>query len=333
MAENEGHDQADNTEQHKPPLPLNVVIKDEAGEQAKEADTAHKEPDAQVSKPLPSPTFFQRFMHKHFPDAKAHDRWTLVFTAVIACSTFFYTIFAGWTLVEIRASSSDTHNLADAASKQANHTEAIAGAANKISGAADKFSASADAINQQTKDAVGKFDRMAKASEKSLGASQQSAQKSLDASIGAAQLDERAWLGLSNMQLTDFTPTEIKMKVDVANSGKTPALSVLEGHTVNSARTKIEQAEPQMLVFGVTSGPTVPPQGKYELRITVDPSYAEPILDDYEAIKDGKRFLYVIGELRYKDIYGRDGLTEFCLLLDNPATKQLIFCQFHTMMK
>src|ERR1700722_14025936 len=57
------------------------------------ADTKAREP-VKLSK-------FQAFMHKHFPDAKAHDRWTLVFTFVIAISTFFYTIFAGWTLREI----------------------------------------------------------------------------------------------------------------------------------------------------------------------------------------------------------------------------------------
>jgi hypothetical protein len=57
-------------------------------------------------------------MHKHFPDAKAHDRWTLVFTSVIAVSTFLYMVAAIWTLCEIHAGSKDTHNLAAAASDQ-----------------------------------------------------------------------------------------------------------------------------------------------------------------------------------------------------------------------
>jgi hypothetical protein len=63
-------------------------------------------------------SFFQAFMHRHFPDAKAHDRWQLVFTSVIAISTFLYTVFAGWTLYEIHSGSRDTHDLAVAARDQ-----------------------------------------------------------------------------------------------------------------------------------------------------------------------------------------------------------------------
>src|ERR1700682_4114180 len=71
---------------------------------AQEVEARTKSNDAtgqEASNPPNRPSRFQRFMHKHFPEAKAHDRWTLVFTAVIAVSTALYTIFAGWTLREI----------------------------------------------------------------------------------------------------------------------------------------------------------------------------------------------------------------------------------------
>src|SRR6266576_2814537 len=58
---------------------------------------------------------FQAFMHKHFPEAKAHDRWTLVFTSVIAVSTFIYMIAAVWTLVEMSRSTTAAKSAAETA--------------------------------------------------------------------------------------------------------------------------------------------------------------------------------------------------------------------------
>lgn len=86
------------------------------------------ETEAERSNPQ-EPSWFQRFMHKHFPDAKAHDRWTLVFTSVIAVSTFLYMVAAIWTLIEIHSGSIDTHELAVQAKNQAGATKTLADAA------------------------------------------------------------------------------------------------------------------------------------------------------------------------------------------------------------
>ena len=72
------------------------------------------------------PSWIRGFILKHFPESKPHDRWNLASTAVIAASTCLYTFFAGWTLVEIRSNSSDTHTLADAAKTQADVARAQA---------------------------------------------------------------------------------------------------------------------------------------------------------------------------------------------------------------
>ena len=121
MSESESTDNSPQSEKHEPIIPaLDAEHKrsgqiKERGEDSK--DTGKKTTDS------PKLSLFQAFMRKHFPDAKPHDRWQLIFTFVIAVSTFFYTIFAGWTLHEIHSGSIDTHRLAEAASKQATDTE------------------------------------------------------------------------------------------------------------------------------------------------------------------------------------------------------------------
>jgi hypothetical protein len=88
----------------------------------KQSSSAERETEAERSNP-PQPSRFQKFMHKHFPDAKVHDRWTLVFTSVIAGSTFLYMIAAIWTLVELSKSTKATQIAADAAKKSADTAE------------------------------------------------------------------------------------------------------------------------------------------------------------------------------------------------------------------
>ncbi len=59
--------------------------------------------------------YFQRV----WMEASPHEHLMLVFTCVIATSTFFYTGFAGWQLYEIHTGSIDTHNVAESAKTQA----------------------------------------------------------------------------------------------------------------------------------------------------------------------------------------------------------------------
>jgi hypothetical protein len=60
---------------------------------------------------------------KKWYDAAPHEREMVLLTRVIALSTAFYTIFAGWTLWEIHSGSKDTHELALAAKATADWTQ------------------------------------------------------------------------------------------------------------------------------------------------------------------------------------------------------------------
>jgi hypothetical protein len=135
-------------------------------------------------------------MTKHFPEAKAHDHWNLVFTAVIAISTLCYMVVAAWTLYEIHSGSADTHALALAAKRQADKTEEIAkyavsqtNAAEKNAAAAERFAANAGSINDRISDAVGKLQLQAD-------------QTSRSANTAAKQLEliDRPWISVA------FTP-------------------------------------------------------------------------------------------------------------------------------
>jgi hypothetical protein len=54
-----------------------------------------------------------------------NNKLIVVFTAITAIATLFYSLFSGWTLYEIHHGSADTHTLAEAAKKQADKAETI----------------------------------------------------------------------------------------------------------------------------------------------------------------------------------------------------------------
>ncbi len=239
----------------------------------------------------------RKSLRRSWRSASPITKLEVVFAGVIAACTFLYCLFAGWTLYEINSSSKDTHNLADAANKQAIHTQAIADAANKISGAADKFSASADSINRETKDAVDKFDRMAKASELSVKAVQDS-----------SRLDQRAWVALGTVTVDHFSKTDTvapKVTIEVGNLGKTFALNVrAECHTVLSP---VELSElPEGTFSGLHSVATLFPSGRSHCILKMET--ALPMLNQ---VTD-TWYLYVWADVSYEDIFRAKHVTTAC---------------------
>jgi hypothetical protein len=210
----------------------------EADSRKENEETAEGDEEAKTQLHSPQkPSLFQRFMARHFPEAKAHDRWTLVFTAIIATSTFLYTIFAGWTLYEIWSSSTDTHTLALAAKKQADKTEEIAGyasaqalAAEKNAKAAESFSATAGLINASIGDAVRKLQEQAQNIESARESSTDSSQKALQTSIANARSDLRAYIVATMHQEPirsgcDYAQHHC-VDFQYVNVGRTPAVGI-----------------------------------------------------------------------------------------------------------
>jgi hypothetical protein len=152
-------------------------------------------------------------MHKHFPEAKAHDRWTLVFTAVIAISTLAYAILAGWTLIEIHSGSKDTHNLAVAAAQQESHTEEIAQASQDQVDAANEISDAADSFSDTASTAVEEFKKAAADSAKISKQSAKTAEETMHTS-------ERAYVAVANAQ---FDLSKGTVQAVEINTGRMPS--------------------------------------------------------------------------------------------------------------
>ncbi len=108
-------------------------------------------------------------------------------------------------------------------------TQQLIDAANIQAGAATSFSASADGINTQTKHAVDKFDRMAKASESASRAAARSAaqsERNAQAALEAAKVEQRAWVGIVKQDTSGYDPKTGRRRVLLVftNTGRTPAL-------------------------------------------------------------------------------------------------------------
>ena len=120
-------------------------------------------------------------------------------------------------LKQMQSSSADTHSFATAAGTLATQTTNLATAAGIQATADSNFAMSVDNINKEIGRAETDFARMAKSSEASIKATQDT-----------MRLDERAWVGAGNIQMDQIkdgaTPN---VSVSYQNSGKTFALDVV----------------------------------------------------------------------------------------------------------
>jgi hypothetical protein len=312
-----------------------------AGDQIEASNKPTQVGDADTSASDIPPTFFQRFMHKHFPDAKAHDRWTLVFTAVIAVSTFLYTIFAGWTLHEIHSGGTDTHALAVAAKNQAGDTSDISqaaqdqvDAADEISDAADSFSETADKIRNDTNRAVDQLKRAADDSEKAIAKSSANAKASLDASIEASRLDQRAWVSLvfpvellDTKQIGPYVPFRFKIKFK--NTGKTPAIKIsydpmlIQQAVATGTYPDYDVAHagqrPYMEQVGITESALLGPSEEGFITYPGQPVNGRKLVFDkglVDSINNIQTALFIVGMVSYHDVFPGtpERHTKFCLL-------------------
>jgi len=70
--------------------------------------------------------------------------------------------------------------------------------------------------------------RIADNSKRSVDASNRQSKAVPDATIAASRLDQRAWLGISNVRIVQFEKDKpFKINVDFKNTGKTPSLQTM----------------------------------------------------------------------------------------------------------
>jgi hypothetical protein len=162
-----------------------------------------------------------------------------------------------------------------------------------------------------------------------LEASAKQSKAALDASIQSARLDQRAWVGISQISGPSFTDAKgaqvyIREGVNdrvvsatVANSGKTPALkfqsrTAMRGQPANSIFVPGYQVE-----LGSGSGASftvIQPGGRAVLPS--GRAMAPMPKAGIDGIVNGAITIYFYGELKYEDVYGKPHATHFCMKLE-----------------
>jgi hypothetical protein len=207
----------------------------------------------------------------------------------------------------------DAHNLAVAAGNQADAAGDMATAAADQVDAANNFADTAEDINRGVAGAVNQLQAAAKNAKASIQATQDSFRG-----------DQRAWVGVGEYQILQFTAKDpFKMGVPMVNSGKSPAVST-EGalrYLVTPTYLKGPPANSEYLFKPATA---VPPGGRYVFNITQQTGISE----FYDAITSGTKFLYIYGVFRYRDVYDPAiaRVTTFCLFYDI-TYKGMAFCE------
>jgi hypothetical protein len=205
-----------------------------------------------------------------------------------------------------------TQQLIDAANIQAC-------AATKNAAAADKFAASAEGINTHTKDAVDEFRRLAKASEGNIAAIRES-----------ARLEQRAWVSAGESgPLIDPAAQTLRMKVTVANSGKTFALKTGMAAFASFADHEIttyQELEASTHTASPSSTSLLAPGSSYDSPIDIDPTALPAIKNKLS----GGGYVYIWGEISYFDVFKGQHTTDYCAYRKEPAKDVAFFqCKFH----
>lgn len=123
--------------------------------------------------------------------------------------------------------------------------------------------------------------------------------------------DQRAWLTVTNAELLKSPAVNEKplVKINVSNSGRTPALQAKVLGVVYLAAE-----EPGSVNFGdVSKYPTAVIGPSANISVTVD----RPPLGQAEelALRANENGIYAHGEIRYFDIFGRQHHTGFCFMI------------------
>ena len=220
---------------------------------------------------------------------------TVVFSGIAAGATVIYAIVAigqfvvmNRQLTEIKNSSTDTHDLAIAAGKEAEKMETMSGAANKIKEAAQGM------VTQE--------------------------QRLADSASNEAHVSERAWIAAGVQSMPNNTGKVIDvgklfdLRLTAANTGKTPAINVrTAAWKIAVKREKDGKYKEPPFVYGnkdfTGKGIIMPGQSTY--------SDEQSIMSEEDAnkINSGSFRLYAHGRVEYDDIFGIHHWVTFCAFL------------------
>ena len=256
---------------------------------------------------------------QRWKQAALHNKALVISGALVAFGTFFYAAAAAVQVYILKTTAAQSSE--------------------QISQLAAKAQGIIDTMNRALSDSRTSIARAFDENKRALDASQSQSKHALDATVTHFRLDQRAWLGTREFRTLEFSKDKgLLVDIIFSNSGKTPAKNVEQA--VNAITSPVPIAGPtpaqdSALVF--FPGQAIPPQGTFVMRVgyfgpgkpTALPTQLtsmQDIISKFELIDDQKMFLYYFGRLRYKDMFGNVRNTQFCILLVNPKTKDLGYC-------
>ena len=158
--------------------------------------------------------------------------------------------------------------------------------------------------------------------------SAKAAEDSVNFAKETAQLDQRAWVNIQWLRLqTPLTPNaQAIVEMSVKNSGRTPAYNVKVRSNIYVGNDRIPLDE------------NVPPVGRTS-ETTIGANADTPIgtkqqniLDQtaIDSIKHGESSLFTVGIITYRDVFGRQHRTDYCLFLERDNLDKNVFAAWGT---
>ncbi len=135
-------------------------------------------------------------------------------------------------------------------------------------------------------------------------------QRQLTQQGNAMRLDQRAWVTVTAVQLTDALKVgeEATLTVNTKNSGKTPALDVHDYSTI-VARPTIAEAISGEIAGKPVSSAIFEAGGTGKLIESTSQPFKQGHID---AIQSGRTTLYAVGRICYRDIFDVQRETRYC---------------------
>jgi hypothetical protein len=186
-----------------------------------------------------------------------------------------------------------------------------------------------------TKEAVRIAAKSANAAERGAEASEkqvEATQASIHATVDAFRLDQRAWLGVNNLAIVVLKSGEpLRVDADIANTGKTPALNIRvanAGIQTNFGPLDVDS----FIASGKLGKPKQPPStdvifpnSSAKIPFPTDQSLNDMLVTQINA---HTLWVYVFGDIYYRDSFGGEHVTEFCGSYD-PPTRRFNSCPKH----
>ena len=162
-----------------------------------------------------------------------------------------------------------------------------------------------------------------------LEESVQQSRDALNASIEMSHNDQRAWIAIESMAITLLEAGQpLKTEIKIINTGKTIALDLDHPGRVqtNVGRLDVEAfIRSNSLVSEAAKGVVL----FQNIDATIPAQTSVPLsAEQVQAIKEGRMFVYLFGDIHYKDIFDKAHTTQYCGIYV-PATTRFEDCGLH----